>query len=418
VIAAKNPAGALAPARLFALRPVQWLGNVSYSVYLWHWPLIVLEPNVSGNHLGRLDKVTIIAVSLGLAAATKRFVEDPFRRPRWARRAITPFALAAFGMAVVVTGAGVQVAEVHHDDTQALAAVQQKLADKDPCFGPPALLAGPTKCPPVTSGKLTPDPAAAKEDQTPGFKGQPGVKDCLAEGPDYHPVVCNYGPSNAAVRIAVVGNSHAFQFMSALASIAKAKGWHISTYVASTCTLNDVTQRPHPVKGDSAGCTRWVHWAGEQVARGKFNLVITASRLQVGYGTLSYSPTPKQYAQGYVSALSKLRAVGEPILAIRDTPAPRENVPDCLGRHPSDYPYCNGKRTLWLPPDPLVTAVNEMDDPAVTTLDLTKYLCGPTVCPVVIGGVPVYFDNSHLTDTFCRTLEPYIEPAVERALRS
>jgi len=418
VIAADDPTGVLAPARLFALPPVQWLGNISYSLYLWHWPLVVLEPNVSGNRLGQLDKLAIIVVSLVLAAASKRFVEDPFRRPGWARPMIKPFAVAAVGMVVVVAGAALQVTEVHHDATVAQAAVAKKLTQHDPCFGAPALTAGPITCPPVTSGKLTPDPATAKLDQTPGFPKQPGNKDCFANGPDYQPAVCNYGPANASVRIAVVGNSHAFQLVSALAPIAEAHGWRLTTYVAATCTLNDVTQYPHPVAGDSAGCSRWVKWATKQVTAGKFDLVITAARLQVGLDTLSYSPTPKQYADGYVSVMKKLRAAGESILAVRDTPSPREIVPDCLARHTSDYTYCDGRRSTWLREDPLVTAVNEMHDPAITTLDLTQHLCDATTCPAVIGGVPVYFDNSHMTDTFTKTLEPYIEPALERALRS
>lgn len=125
--------------------------------------------------------------------------------------------------------------------------MRQKLAEHDPCFGAPALDAG-SKCPAVTTGKLTPDPATAGNDQTPGFPHQPGVKDCFAEGPDYHPVVCDYGPANATTRIALVGNSHAFQFMSALQPIAEAHGWHVTTYVAATCTLNDVTRIRTPLR--------------------------------------------------------------------------------------------------------------------------------------------------------------------------
>jgi peptidoglycan/LPS O-acetylase OafA/YrhL len=418
VIAANNPRVILAPARLFALRPIQWTGNISYSLYLWHWPLIVLVPYVSGNHLGRLDKLTIIAVSFALAAATKHFVEDPFRRPRWGRPIVKPFSLASVGMALVVGAAALQIAAVHHHDAQAQAAVDRKLAGHDPCFGAPALVAGPEECAPVTSGTLTPDPAAARNDQTPGFPKQPGVKNCFAMGPTYHPVVCSYGPANAAARVAVVGNSHAFQFISAIAPIAEARGWHVTTFVAATCTLNDVTQYPHPVAGDSAGCTKWVHWANEQITRGKFDLVITAARLQVGRDTLSYSPTPQQYTQGYVSALRKLRASGKRILAIRDSPSPRPFIPDCLARHTSDYTACDGERADWMPADPLVAAVNDLHDPHVTTLDLADHICRPTVCPAVIGGVPVYFDNSHLSATFTRTLVPYIAPALERAVRS
>ncbi len=71
-----------------------------------------------------------------------------------------------------------------------------------------------------------------------------------------------------------------------------------------------------------------------------------------------------------------------------------------------------------MPADPLVTAVDQMHDPGVSTLDLADHFCGPTVCPAVIGDVPVYFDNSHLTATYARTLVPYIEPALDHALHS
>ncbi len=418
VIAANNPGAAPGPARVFALRPIQWTGNVSYSLYLWHWPLIVLLPYVSGDRLGILDKLAIIAASFALAAATKRCVEDPFRRARWGRPIVKPFAMAAVGMAVVVGAADLQIAAVHRHDAQAQAAVDRKLAGHDPCFGAPALVAGARRCPPVTSGALTPDPAAARNDQTPGFPHQPGVKNCFAMGPTYHPVTCDYGPRDAATRIAVVGNSHAFQFVSAIAPIAVAHGWHLTTYVAATCTLNDITQYPHPVAGDSAGCSRWVRWANDQVTSGKYDLVITAARLQVGLDTLSYSPTPQQYTQGYVSAWRRLRAAGERILAIRDTPSPRSSVPDCLAQHQSNYPACDGTRKVWMPADPIVAAVDQMRDPKVTTLDLADHLCEPVVCPAVIGAVPVYFDNSHLSATFSRTLVPYIAPALERAVRS
>ncbi len=306
VIAANNPTVAFAPAKLFALRPVQWTGNLSYSLYLWHWPLIVLLPNVSGNHLGHLDKVTIIVASFALAAATKRFVEDPFRRPAWGRPLVKPFALAAVAMTIVVGAAGLQITAVHHHDAQAQAAVNRKLAGHDPCFGAPALTAGPQKCPVTPSGTLTPDAAAAGKDQTPGFPRQPGVKNCFAMGPAYDPAVCSYGPANAATRIAVVGNSHAFQFVSAIAPIAEARGWRVTTYVAATCTLNDVTQFPHPVAGDSAGCARWVRWASAQVTRGKFDLVITAARLQVGLDTLPYSPTPQEYSERVHLGISEI----------------------------------------------------------------------------------------------------------------
>ncbi|HET6826680.1 MAG TPA: acyltransferase, partial [Amnibacterium sp.] len=94
VIWANASSGAWSPARATALRPVQGLGDISYSVYLWHWPLLVLVPSALGRSMTTLDKVVVIAVALVLAFLTKRYIEDRFRAPAWARPVWKPYALA------------------------------------------------------------------------------------------------------------------------------------------------------------------------------------------------------------------------------------------------------------------------------------------------------------------------------------
>ncbi|MFP3813626.1 acyltransferase family protein, partial [Bacillus sp. SIMBA_005] len=58
--------------------PIQWTGDVSYSLYLWHWPLVVVLPLVQGHPIGTKSGIALFAVCLVLAWASKRFVEDPF----------------------------------------------------------------------------------------------------------------------------------------------------------------------------------------------------------------------------------------------------------------------------------------------------------------------------------------------------
>ncbi|MGW2484326.1 acyltransferase family protein [Streptomyces sp. NPDC001571] len=86
-------AGSLLPRRL---------GEWSYSLYLWHWPVfLVLLPRLSG--LGDWGATAVaIGVSLAAAAATKRFVEDPVRfRSGWARGRRGPIVVAVLVLATV-----------------------------------------------------------------------------------------------------------------------------------------------------------------------------------------------------------------------------------------------------------------------------------------------------------------------------
>jgi peptidoglycan/LPS O-acetylase OafA/YrhL len=113
VLAADVP-GEPNPNRLLRLRPVQYLGDLSYSVYLWHWPLIVLVPMVSGHELTDARKVGVMVGALVLAAVTKRQIEDRFRRGSGPRVCLlVPCRWAVAGMAAVIALGGLEVAGAH-----------------------------------------------------------------------------------------------------------------------------------------------------------------------------------------------------------------------------------------------------------------------------------------------------------------
>src|SRR5258707_10413995 len=69
-----------APNRLLATAPFVSLGSMAYSLYLWHWPLLIFWLAYSGNaEAGFFDGATILLVSGGLAWLTTRYVENPLR---------------------------------------------------------------------------------------------------------------------------------------------------------------------------------------------------------------------------------------------------------------------------------------------------------------------------------------------------
>ncbi|WP_367318326.1 acyltransferase family protein [Streptomyces sp. HUAS ZL42] len=94
-------------ARIAGSRLPRGLGKLSYSLYLWHWPVYLLLPRLSA--LGDWGRTVVaIGISLVAAAVTKRFVEDPVRfRVGWARGSRGLIAVVALALAGAVLWAAV-----------------------------------------------------------------------------------------------------------------------------------------------------------------------------------------------------------------------------------------------------------------------------------------------------------------------
>ncbi|MBM9461039.1 acyltransferase [Nocardioides sp. zg-536] len=410
-------AGQTAPSsgvgRVLAVRPVQWLGDVSYAVYLWHWPIIVLLGEVSGR-LGVLDSIAVLASTLVLAALTKKYVEDPFRGGRWSVRLRDTYVLGASGMAVVVALTLLQGAEL--DRRQARAQEQLAQATDDPCFGAASLAPG-AACEPPT-GAPVPAPATAAEDRSEAYE-EVGGRDCWASRPDFDDVRCSFGPADADVRVVLTGNSHAGHWLPALQVLAQSRGWRIDTYLASQCALSQVPQR-FDTDAHSRACQDWVRRTTATIAQEAPDLVVTSNRISVSAVGVAPQDNGAAYRSGYEAVLREWSEAGLAVLALHDTPAPGDgglhSVPDCVAEHLDDLEACSAPRSEWEPDDVVVDAVAAIGDPRVRSADLNDLICGPQRCEGVVGGAVVYFDGSHLTATYARTLAPFLAPVVDDLL--
>src|SRR5699024_9622848 len=107
------------------------------------------------------------------------------------------------------------------------------------------------------------------------------------------------------------------------------------------------------------------------------------------------------------------------VLVLHDTPFPGQPIPECVAQNMNDLGECSGSRESWVPKDPLAKAAKSIDSENVSTADLTDKICTDDRCPAVVGGVIAYFDGSHISATFARTLAPYLaEPLTEAVRRS
>ena len=383
--------------RVAALRPLQFVGNVSYSAYLWHWPLLVVLPAL----VGPWWAVVAVLLTVLLAWATTRFVEAPLRRS--IRR---PYRLAVAAALVVVLAGTATWSTVQVGVSASAASAQERLAD-DGCFGAAALVEG---CDSPFSA-VGVDTAFAAQD-----RGILGTTPCNSGGTAV--VRCEFGADDPAVTVAVVGNSHAGALIPGLEAYALEHDWRVVLFRKTDC-LGVSTVDASGAGGEP--CAVWSRAVLAEVTDSpEFDAVLFVSH----QNALHYLTAPRPTAsaelalQDNIAAnLAAVEASGKAVVVVGDVPGTKPvPAPECVYRHSGEYDPCALPRAADALEDANVESRAASATPGVRTFSLLPYLCDATTCHSVIGGAVVYFDDHHLTATFSRSLAPYLGAAVEGAL--
>jgi peptidoglycan/LPS O-acetylase OafA/YrhL len=434
------------PTAILRARPIQHLGDTSYSIYLWHWPLIVLWP-YAFEELTFAGSLAIVAITIALSSITKRYVEDAYRFSPKFQPLKPTFRFALVGMLVLslVGGAQLLEAQVRMDAALASAGDPNEPVDEptlaptlaptlppgvtpdpnatpeptapptDPpttpgptsCVGAASMVRGFDACPQNPAAKMVPQPLAAATDRSDAY-----ADGCWNYVPFETRITCTYGKS--PVKVALVGNSHGGQWLPALQVLAKRHDWQITTYLASQCNATDAPLEWFSAT-KTAGCLAYGDWVMDSTKGSKYDLVIVSQRQSLRTDNDSWAETGPAATAGYSTYLQRWAAAGTKVLILRDTPFPGntlDSVPDCLAKHPKNQPACGGTPDEWRSGDPLFGAATKLALPGVTLIDVTPYFCTPAVCPAVIGTIVAYFDASHMTATYARTIAPFIEPQI------
>ncbi|WP_101523941.1 acyltransferase family protein [Nocardioides houyundeii] len=407
-ILAGDPDGRLSLRGVTHAGPVQLVGNISYAIYLWHWPMLLLLPPVLGLDESTWLKLLLLPLVVALSWVSTRFVEDRFRAAPGSRN------VGRRGLVVLLVTTGLVVslclAMLAWVDREAEESGQRLAQLSSTTLEPTCLGAGALdeelSCPDTDELITTPEfirtdiPSSIVDGQ------------CLNWPPFGDLVSCEVGETESPTkRIGLYGNSHAGHWQPALEAIAEEHGWQVDTFVMGMCQpIIDSDRSPGVLPDNYAQCDRLGGEILDQLTSGDYDLVVMS--------TMDHHPTEPD---AYVDTIERLTGAGVPVLTVRDTPAPLDPEVDtslCLSRNPDDWDACGGTPAEWIRQDPLYDAAKAMGDPMVTTADLNEHLCREEQCDPVIGGVIVYADPNHMSATLNRTLAPYLEPHVVRALRS
>jgi peptidoglycan/LPS O-acetylase OafA/YrhL len=416
VIWAGAPRIAWSPTRVLGLRPIQFVGDVSYSVYLWHFPLLVLTPFVIDRNLNNNLKVLLIVLTVVLAWLTKLLVEDPVRGSRrlTSRKPRVTFALVALGMAVIFATTALGQSKLNHDRAQQRAEAKAVIASHPRCFG--AASRDPEH--PCTNPQLKytviPTPIVAADT---------GNSPCTRTGRTGLVSVCAFGPPKAQSRrtFALVGDSHAQMWRAGVATVASGERWRGLTVARTSCPYSTaVKSLVEPLRSQ---CVKWTKEVPQWFER--HPEVSVAIVTEHNGGTVVVPPGQSPFnaeVAGYQAAWRKLPRSVKHIIVIRDTMGAPGNTPACIqqaiANHEVAGTKCAVSRKTYLPPDPAAIAQSHMHDPRVQLVDVSRFICSTNFCYPVVGGVLVLKDSSHLTRTFAQTLGPYVKRRIDQLMHS
>jgi peptidoglycan/LPS O-acetylase OafA/YrhL len=402
--------------RVLSFRPVSFIGDISYSLYLWHWPLIIIAPFVPGWGLSIYNRIALFAFCFLLAWLTKKFVEDPVRSWKFLTGRKPRITFGFMVAAMVVTSLVVLSTSVIQQPKYDAAASQlaQTVANPPDCFG---AASGPTNgltaIPPCVNADLKNEliPSAGF-----GNADRPTNPECLVELNDSTLATCHFGSKDpSAPRIALIGDSHAYALLNPLINAAEQNGWSLTTYMKGGCPW---TTAPLAARDAfSISCDDWRANLTAQLGKDTpFNVIFTAALTDRNVPNTADDEAAS--TAGYTEAWKQVLDKGTPIMTLVDNPSWEDDPNKCL-RTSSDAADCSEPRSDGLQKiDPIASAARSAKAAGsdVTLLDFSDTYCDDTDCFAVIGGANVYRDQDHLTRTFATTLGPFIGAALKAEL--
>jgi peptidoglycan/LPS O-acetylase OafA/YrhL len=365
--------------------PLQMLGRLSYSWYLWHWPFLVfaaaLLPNIS-----LAGKTTVAAASLAVAGISYHFVENPIRfHPSLLKRPALSVCLA---VAVTLSSLGAAVLAIwfatHLEKEPKMKTITQAVGDVAR-LPRPQCVSGPR------SSEVT---------------------------------TCHFGDLSSGINIVLFGDSHAIQWFNPLERIVKANGWKLTTVVKSGCAAFDIS----PVglsAGHLATCARWRAEVLQRIVALRPTIVFIGN-LTTSLGLKDRNnPTQtvplddlREGVRRTLQALTGLRVV-----IMRDTPYFQYDIPTCLARSARSFGYpgglCEADRS-----HVLNAAVFESEQAGaqglsnVHFIDVTDRICQRDICRPVQGDAVIYRDHHHLTGTFADSLMATLEVKLRKIVKA
>jgi peptidoglycan/LPS O-acetylase OafA/YrhL len=363
-------AGAGGADSVLACRPLLLLGRLSYSLYLWHWPVLVLAKAVRPE-LGLAGRLLLIALALTLAAASYALVENPIRH----HRALASRPLLTLGLGAALTALTIGTASLARKRALEAAEAPRQRAIVEARWAPTSL---------YDSG-------------------------CFLDraGTELRP--CVFGHAGADRTVVLFGDSHAAQWFNAFEAFANAHDWRLLVLTKMGCATVSADiklwfTRPIPYPE----CTAWREAALARIVAERPALVVLGNSDSHVSGEQGQQRLGlERWREGMRATLERLDRAGLRTVILRDPPGPGIDVPTCLARLEAGTlgaGSCDVPRTRAVRED-VFRATHEAAAGLshVSTLDPTDWFCTEDTCPAVRNGTIAYGLPGHISHAMAAT---------------
>jgi len=341
-------------------RFTQWLGKISYPLYLWHWPALVLPSSALGRPLHVIERFACIALTIVLAHLTNRFIEEPLRHIEIAPRRLYLTALSTTAVSLAV-GFLITTTASSIISTRG---VQSYSFDLKEVMAKPAVYGD----------------------------------NCHVNYGETKSGYCTYGDKTSSTTIVLYGDSHAAQWFPGLEQLAIQKHFILISLTKSACPSVDA---PRPDQGafKNVHCEKWRE---NSIARIKaiHPAAVIVSSFQYFTPRAGYSDRDKWWSDGQRRLLTSLKGSSDHLIYLSDTPRPLRDIPSCLASR--DSTRCDSTEKS------LVKVVQGFQ-----VIDPTPWLCS-SYCPAIIDSIVAYRDASHISVAMARHLLPELEAALTK----
>jgi peptidoglycan/LPS O-acetylase OafA/YrhL len=338
-------------------RLMQWLGAISYPLYLWHWPALVLPSSALGRPLQIRERLLCILSTIVLAHITSKFVEQPLRHRSFSAKKIYGFFATTTAVSLL---AGVAIAST------ASSVIKVK----------------------GTNYSFNLEQVVAK----PAVYGD----GCHVNYGEVESGDCTYGEKGSATKVVLYGDSHAAQWFPTLEVLAREKGFELISLTKSACPSVDVPRSDQGAYKNSE-CDKWRENSVKRIQKIKPTAVILSS-FQYFTEPRGYSSRAQWWNEGQRRLLADLQGSSRNLIYISDTPQPLRDIPNCLASQ--DVKDCD---TTEKTPNVIINGFKKIDP--------TPWLC-TNVCSSIKDGYVVYRDGSHISVQSALALAPLLETAL------